>query len=224
MSCPSCGDALVWTDFYRSRCCGTPVLDRWMVCPGCGADIDYGERVLEGSVAVDPTLALYEGPAWTCRRCAQELVVGWVVCPGCGVTLHWEGTGACPGCGQALETGWVRCPRCGADPADPSLLAARLAPRRVWRHPAAAAVDQRRWPESLPDYYHVLGVARRATDDDIRASYRLRAKRLHPDTSRRPDAAALMTLVNEAFRTLHDAASRAEYDRIYRLAEMPEPR
>ena len=85
-----------------------------------------------------------------------------------------------------------------------------------FRHPAASAVDTRRWPPTLPDYYQVLGVARRADADAVRAGYRLRAKRLHPDTSRRSDAAALMVLVNEAFRVLSDPPERAEYDRIHR--------
>jgi curved DNA-binding protein CbpA len=57
----------------------------------------------------------------------------------------------------------------------------------------------------------------------VRDAYRLRAKRLHPDTSRHRDAASLMVLVNDAFRILNDAATRAEYDRIYRLVELPPP-
>ena len=223
MSCPGCGEALVWTDFYRSRCCGTPVLDRWLACPGCGAELDYEDRILEGSLEVDPTLALYEGPAWNCRRCGQDLIPGWVLCPSCGVELRWEALRSCASCGGRMEEGWVRCPRCGADPPDAGLYAARLAPRRVWRHPSSSAVDTRRWPETLPDYYHVLGVGRRASADAIREAYRLRAKRLHPDVSRRPDAASLMQLVNEAFGVLRDAGTRAEYDRIYRLVELPPP-
>lgn len=221
MSCPACGEALVWTDFYRSRCCGTPVLDRWLACPGCGAELDYEDRILEGSLEVDPTLALYEGAAWSCRSCGQELIPGWVLCPGCGVELNWEGHRTCPGCGGSLEESWLRCPRCGADPPDPSHFAARLSPRRVWRHPGITGIDGRRWPETLPDYYHVLGVHRHVDFDGVRAAYRLRARRLHPDTSRRPDAAALMSLVNEAYGVLHDPGARAEYDRIYRLVELP---
>ena len=223
VACPHCGDALVWTDFYRSRCCGTPVLDRWLACPGCGAELDYEDRILEGSIDVDPTLALYEGPAWNCRRCGQDLIPGWLLCPACGVELRWDHLRGCVSCGAELEDGWVRCPACGADPPDPSLWDARRAPRQVHRHPATSGVDTRRWPPTLPDYYQVLGVARRADADAIRAGYRLRAKRLHPDTSRRSDAAALMVLVNEAFGVLSDPPARAEYDRIYRLVELPPP-
>lgn len=223
VSCPRCGEALVWTDFYRALCCGTPVLDRWLACPVCGSDLDYEERILEGSLPVDPTLALYDGPAWSCRRCGQDLIAGWILCPGCGARLHWEAIRTCSGCSADLEDGWVRCPHCGADPLDPSLLAQRLDPRRVYRHPDAAPVDPRVWPDSLPDYYDVLGASRRASGDGIRAAYRLRAKRLHPDTSRRPDAAALMVLVNEAWRVLSEPGLRAEYDRIYRLLELPPP-
>ena len=199
------------------------MLDRWLACPGCGADIDYEDRILEGSLEVDPTLALYDGPAWSCRRCGQDVIPGWVLCPACGIELRWSDVRACGSCSATLEEGWVRCPHCGADPPDPSLFAARLAPRRVYRHPDAGPVDPRRWPASLPDYYHVLGVARRAGGEALRAAYRLRAKRRHPDTSRRADAAAVMALVNEAFRVLRDPAIRAEYDRIYRLVEVPPP-
>jgi hypothetical protein len=223
VSCPACGDALIWTDFYRARCCGTPVLDRWMACPGCGSELDYEDRILEGSLEVDPTLALYAGPAWTCRRCVQEVIPGWVLCPSCGVELKWDAVTRCGHCRTELEVGWVRCPHCGADPPDTSFYAGRASARRVWRHPDAGPVDPRVWPQVLPDYYHVLGIGRRVDGEAVRAAYRLRAKRLHPDTSKRGDAAALMTQVNEAFRVLSDGALRADYDRIYRLLELPVP-
>jgi hypothetical protein len=199
------------------------VLDRWLACPGCGAEIDYQERILEGTLDVDPTLALYDGPAWSCKRCGQDLIVGWVLCPGCGATLRWDRLRACPSCRAEMEEGWVRCPRCGADAADPAVLSDRLRPRLVHRHPDAGPIDGRRWPPTLPDYYQVLGVRRRAGADEIRSAYRMRAKHLHPDTSRRLDAAGLMTLVNEAFQLLGDRERRAEYDRIYRLVELPLP-
>ena len=199
------------------------MLDRWLACPACGADLDYGERILEGSVDVDPTLELYDGPAWSCRRCGQELIPGWVLCPGCGAELRWDQVRRCPQCRAELEAGWVRCPHCGADPPDPSAWLSRLRPRRVYRHPDAGAVDARVWPAELPDYYQVLGLTRRASGEAIRAAYRMRAKSLHPDTSRHGDAAAMMVLVNEAFRVLRDSALRAQYDRIYRLVELPPP-
>ncbi len=65
----------------------------------------------------------------------------------------------------------------------------------------------------MGDLYEQLGVAPRATPDEIAAAYRARAKELHPDA--RPDddtAADRFARVSAAYRVLGDPAERARYD------------
>jgi hypothetical protein len=56
----------------------------------------------------------------------------------------------------------------------------------------------------------VLGIGRHATESEIRAAYRDRARRAHPDRS---GSAEEMAMINEAYRVLRDPARRADYDR-----------
>ena len=63
------------------------------------------------------------------------------------------------------------------------------------------------------NYYEVLGVSQSVTTDQIHSAYRERAKVVHPDVSRSPDADAEMKDLNAAYETLQDPGRRAEYDR-----------
>ena len=66
---------------------------------------------------------------------------------------------------------------------------------------------------SKRDYYEVLGVARNASDDELKKSYRRCAMKYHPD--RNPgDAAALESFkeCKEAYEVLSDAGKRRPYD------------
>jgi molecular chaperone DnaJ len=67
---------------------------------------------------------------------------------------------------------------------------------------------------SRRDYYEVLGVARDASDDDIKKAYRKIAFENHPD--RNPgdkSAEARFKEATEAYEVLRDGSRRAQYDR-----------
>ncbi|WP_374413653.1 DnaJ C-terminal domain-containing protein [Novosphingobium colocasiae] len=64
------------------------------------------------------------------------------------------------------------------------------------------------------DPYTVLGVARGASEKDIKSAYRKLAKELHPDTNKdNPRAAERFSDVTRAYDLLSDKAKRAQFDR-----------
>jgi len=64
------------------------------------------------------------------------------------------------------------------------------------------------------DYYETMGVARDASADDIKRSYRRLARKYHPDVSKEKDAEERFKEVGEAYEVLRDPEKRAAYDQL----------
>ncbi len=62
-------------------------------------------------------------------------------------------------------------------------------------------------------YYIALGVPEDCDAEAVKAAYRSKAKRLHPDFNPSPVAAKQFHRLHEAYTTLSDAAKRAAYDK-----------
>jgi molecular chaperone DnaJ len=63
------------------------------------------------------------------------------------------------------------------------------------------------------DLYEVIGVSRDATEEEIKKAFRKKARQLHPDVNKAPDAENQFKELNEAYDVLSDRNKRAQYDR-----------
>ena len=66
---------------------------------------------------------------------------------------------------------------------------------------------------SQRDYYEVLGIAKNASQEEIKAAFRKLARQFHPDVSEDPNAEEKFKEINEAYAVLSDTDKRAAYDR-----------
>ena len=64
------------------------------------------------------------------------------------------------------------------------------------------------------DYYDIMGVARDATQDEVKRAYRKLARKYHPDVSKEKNAEARFKEVGEAYEVLGDTEKRAAYDQL----------
>lgn len=62
------------------------------------------------------------------------------------------------------------------------------------------------------NYYDILGVSKKATEDDIKKAYRKLVRQYHPDVSNDPKADEKMGEINNAYETLKDPEKRKQYD------------
>lgn len=63
------------------------------------------------------------------------------------------------------------------------------------------------------DYYKVLGIAKGASEDEIKKAYRKQALRFHPDKNKSPGAEDKFKEIAEAYDVLSDAKKKDIYDR-----------
>ena len=63
------------------------------------------------------------------------------------------------------------------------------------------------------DLYEVLGVDKNADEAKIKKAYRHKARELHPDVNKSPDAEEKFKELNEAYDVLSDPKKKAQYDR-----------
>src|SRR4051795_7587656 len=63
------------------------------------------------------------------------------------------------------------------------------------------------------DYYKVLGVDRKASQEDIKKAYRKLARKYHPDANKETGAEDRFKQISEAYDTLSDPDKRKRYDR-----------
>lgn len=62
------------------------------------------------------------------------------------------------------------------------------------------------------DYYAVLGVSKDASQQEIQKAFQQKARKLHPDINKAPDAEEKFKEVSEAYAVLSDKDKRARYD------------
>ncbi len=62
------------------------------------------------------------------------------------------------------------------------------------------------------DYYAILGVSKDATAKEIQKAFQQKARKLHPDVNKAPDAEEKFKEVSEAYAVLSDEQKRARYD------------
>ena len=63
------------------------------------------------------------------------------------------------------------------------------------------------------DYYKVMGVARDASEKDIKTAYRRLARKYHPDLNKDADAEDKFKELGEAYEVLRDPEKRKMYDK-----------
>lgn len=100
--------------------------------------------------------------------------------------------------------------------------------KRVWGAGSSSVLPTTLWTStrnqsggSKKDLYSVLGVARNATQEQIKSAYKKKAKTLHPDVNPSPRAAEDFAEAKNAYETLSDPQKRSMYDMTGNAGGMP---
>ena len=78
----------------------------------------------------------------------------------------------------------------------------------------AAPAGLRLHVATYKDYYQIMGVARDASQDEIKRAYRRLARKFHPDVSKEANAEDKFKELQEAYEVLKDPQRRAAYDQL----------
>lgn len=65
----------------------------------------------------------------------------------------------------------------------------------------------------MSNYYDILGVSKEATQAEIKSAFRKKARELHPDVNKAPDAEERFKELGKAYETLSNEEKRSLYDR-----------
>lgn len=63
------------------------------------------------------------------------------------------------------------------------------------------------------DYYADLGISKGADDAEIKSAFRQKARKLHPDVNKAPDAQQQFQKIQAAYEVLSDPQKKSMYDR-----------
>ncbi|MFQ5497487.1 MAG: J domain-containing protein [Nitrosopumilus sp.] len=70
--------------------------------------------------------------------------------------------------------------------------------------------------DDLPNYYAILGLTEKATQEEIKNKFRELAKKTHPDKTKE-DSEEKMALLNKAYEILSDKKNREKYDKYLKI-------
>ena len=64
----------------------------------------------------------------------------------------------------------------------------------------------------MEDYYDILEISSDASAKQVKAAYRKKIRKYHPDVNKSPEAEKIAKLVNQAYTILSNPVKRQEYD------------
>lgn len=78
--------------------------------------------------------------------------------------------------------------------------------------------------ESVDNYYKLLELSDKATEEVIKTAFRKMAMKMHPDKNLGVDTTALMQELIAAYETLVDQEKREEYDKLFKAERVQQPK